>query len=213
MPSTSTPKVKMDLKKLFPDFYNASAKEVQIVDVPPMNYVMVDGQGDPNTSQEFQDAVGALYAVSYTLKMGIKKKNAAKDYVVPPLEGLWFMDHMEEWSMDAKNRWKWTIMIRVPDFIKAEQVQETIEIVKQKKNPPAIGKVRFETYTEGCSMQLLHIGPYDAEPPNIQKMHLFAKANGYTLRGKHHEIYLSDPRKAAPEKMRTVLRQPLTKKV
>ena len=208
------PPVKYDVKKQFPDFYKASANNVEIVDVPEMQFFMIDGHGDPNSAQSFQDAIATLYACSYTLKMSFKKMPKGKDYVVPPLEGLWYLENMAEWSMDAKDKWNWTIMIRIPDFVPKSEITKSIETVKQKKREkaPAIDKLRVEEYHEKFSVQLLHIGPYNAEPPNIQKMHSFAKSKNYILNGKHHEIYLSDFRKIAPEKLKTILRQPISKK-
>lgn len=201
---------KFDFKKEYPDFYNTSKDNVKIIDIPPMKFLMLDEKGNPNMP-EFQNAVQALYATAFPLKMGIKKKNAAKDYVIPPLEGLWYMDNMAEWSMDHKEKWHFTLMIRVPDYVTDSQVKDVTLAAKKKKDLPALDKIRLESYTEGLSMQLMHIGPYDNEPPNIQKMHEFAKKQGYQLTGKHHEIYLSDPRKGDPAKMKTILRQPLKK--
>ena len=204
---------KLDYKKKFPEFYKPSIKEPIIVDVPKMNFFMISGVGDPNTSQDYKDAISALYAVSYALKMKIiKKKTPSKDYVVPPLEGLWFMDNMENWSMDDKNKWEWTMMIRFPDFIKKEQISQAIKIAKETKNPSSISKLRHESYSEGLSVQIMYVGPYDEEPSTIKRIHKFAEDQGYILDGKHHEIYLSDVRKVAPEKLKTILRQPIRKK-
>lgn len=212
MTKTKKTTKKIDYKKEFPDIYNPSSKEISIITIPPMKFFMIDGKGDPNTSQEFQDAIPVLYGASFTLKMKeIKKKTPTKDYVIPPLEGLWYMPNMKEWSMTDKNKWQWTLMIRIPDFATADQIYRTIEILKQKPNLPSLPKLRIETYNEGLSMQIMHIGPYDAEPPTIAKMHKFAEQNGYKLNGKHHEIYLGDPRKGDPLKIKTILRQPILK--
>jgi hypothetical protein len=199
---------KLDYKIAFPELYYASS-DVEPITVPTMNFFMVDGKGNPN-SPEFQDVMSLLYGVSYTLKMGLKKKGG-KEYVVPPLEGLWYMYNMAEWSMDTKEKWEYTMMIRVPDFITQQQVKDAMQTFKDKKNPPGFERLYYKTYIEGLSVQILHIGPYDAEPPTIQKMHRYAKENGYVLDGKHHEIYLGDPRRTAPEKLKTVLRQPVRK--
>lgn len=200
---------KIDFKKEFRHLYNASAKEVAIVDVPRMNFLMVNGAGDPNTSQEFQDAVDALYAVSYTLKFMIKKGRAQVDYGVMPLEGLWWTDDMNQFSTENKAAWKWTVMIAQPEFVSIDLVKEALAQVEKKKNPPALPKIWFESFHEGISAQIMHIGPYSAEGPTIEQLHNFIRGNGYELKGKHHEIYLSDPRRSAPEKMRTVIRQPI----
>jgi hypothetical protein len=172
---------------------------------------MVDGTGDPNTAPEFQEAVGALYGVAYTLKFMLKKRGAAIDYVVMPLEGLWWTDDMNLFSADAKDTWQWTVIIAQPEHITAEMVAEAGDELKRKKNPPALTKLRFDTYREGTSAQILHLGPFAAERPTIEKLHQFIADSGYVRSGKHHEIYLSDPIRTAPEKMRTVIRQPISR--
>lgn len=199
---------KTDFKKELKHLYNPSAKEVVIVDVPKVNFLMIDGAGDPNTAQEFEDAVEALYAVSYALKFMIKREKQI-DYIVMPLEGLWWVDDMTQFSMENKDIWKWTQMIMQPEFVTKDLVEKALEQAEKKKNPPALSKIRFESLHEGLSAQIMHIGPYSAEGPTIEKLHNFIRENGYEPRGKHHEIYLSDPRKSAPEKMRTVIRQPM----
>jgi len=200
---------KIDLKKELKHLYKPSAKEVVVVDVPKMNFLMIDGSGDPNTAQEYQDAIEALYAVSYALKFMVKRGETAIDYAVMPLEGLWWTDDMSQFSTENKDIWKWTAMIMQPEYVTKDLVDEALPQVKKKKNPPALSKIRFESFHEGLAAQIMHIGPYAAEAPTIEKMHDFAKENGYELRGKHHEIYLSDPRRTAPEKMKTVIRQPV----
>ncbi len=200
---------KIDLKKELKHLFQPSAKDVTIVDVPEMNFLMIDGAGDPNTSQEYQDAIEAIYAMAYTLKFMVKKRDAQLDYVVPPLEGLWWAADMEAFSMGDKDAWKWTAMIMQPEAVTQEMVDKALQEVAEKKDPPALPKVRFESYAEGLSVQIMHIGPYSEEAPTIQKLHAFAKEKGYQLRGKHHEIYLSDPRRTAPERLKTVIRQPV----
>jgi len=203
------PTKKLDFKKEQPGLYNPSSKTIALVDVPEMKFFMIDGKGDPNTAQEFKDAIETLFPISYGLKMPFKKQHPDMDYVVPPLEGLWYMENMAEFSMASKDQWLWTLMMRVPDFVPDDEAISVIEQVKAKKQPPSIDKTRFEHYNEGKCVQIMHVGPFDAEPPTIQKMHAWAKDNGLELAGKHHEIYLSDLRRVAPEKMRTVLRQPV----
>ena len=200
---------KIDLKKEMKQLYAPSAKETSVVEVPPMSYLMIDGVGDPNTSQEYMDSIEALYAVSYTLKFMAKKSDNPTDYVVMPLEGLWWADDMEEFSVENKNTWKWTSMIMQPSFVTEAMVSQALEQVEKKKGLTALSRMRFEKYHEGPSAQIMHIGPYAAETPTICKLHKFIEDNGYSLRGKHHEIYLSDPRKAAPEKLKTIIRQPI----
>jgi hypothetical protein len=201
---------KIDYKKELSVLYKASAKAPHVVDVPEMNFFMVDGQGDPNDSQEFTDAVEALYGLSYTLKFAIKKGPTAVDYGVPPLEGLWWADDMSVFTSGCKADWKWTLMIMQPEFVTLDLVDDAIEQVRAKKDPAALSKVRFKTFAEGLGAQILHVGPYSEEGPTIEKLHAFIQDSGHELTGKHHEIYLGDPRRAAPEKLRTIIRQPMT---
>lgn len=200
---------KIDFKKELKQLYNPSAKEISVVEVPPMNYLMIDGMGNPNTSQEYMDSIEALYAVSYTLKFLAKRGLNATDYVVMPLEGLWWADNMADFSLGNKDRWKWTSMIMQPSVVTEEMISQAFEQVEKKKKLSALSKMRFEKYDEGLSVQIMYIGPYAAETPIIQRLHQFIEDNGYFLRGKHHEIYLSDPRKTVPEKLKTVIRQPI----
>ena len=199
---------KIDLKKDLKHLYQPSAKEVVLVDVPAMCYLMVDGEGDPNASKAFSDAVEALYSVSYTLKFAVKKGPLAIDYGVMPLEGLWWADDMSKFSTEDKSSWKWTLMIMQPDFITKEMVDAAISEVRKKKNPTAISGIRFEALSEGKCAQILHIGPFSEEGPTVEKVYQFIAVRG-SLVGKHHEIYLSDTRKAVPAKWKTIIRQPM----
>ena len=178
--------------------------------MPKMSFLMIDGQGDPNTGQAFQEAVECLYAVSYTIKFMVKKGALAIDYRVMPLEGLWWADNMSEFSVARKNDWTWTLMILQPEIVTKKLVSEATTRVREKKNPAALSKLRFEPFAEGKAAQTMHIGPFSEEGPTVQRVHAFIQENGSRLRGKHHEIYLSDIRKAAPGKWRTVIRQPMT---
>lgn len=200
---------KLDLKKQWKQLYEVKQGAIVAVDVPPLTYLMVDGQGDPNTSKAFQEAVEALYALSYTLKFTLKKSPRDLSYGVMPLEGLWWADDPRAFYEAKKSTWKWTAMIVQPEFITRAQVDEAFDQVRKKKNPAALDQVRFETLTEGPSAQVLYVGPFADEGPTIQRMHDFIHAAGKELRGKHHEIYLSDPRRTAPEKLKTILRQPM----
>jgi hypothetical protein len=201
----------IDYKKELKHLYNPSKKEFGIVDVPPINFLMVDGHGDPNTAQAYQDAVEALYGVAYKLKF-MSKKEKGMDYVVPPLEGLWWTSDMETFtSQRDKSAWDWTMMIMQPEWITWEMVEEAIKQVKTAMGLPGLSKLRLETYHEGLAVQIMHIGSYDAEGPIIARMHAFAADKGYNLAGKHHEIYLSNPRRVTAEKLKTVLRQPIRK--
>lgn len=202
---------KVDFKKVHRDLYNPPEKFV-LVDVPEMTFLMVDGHGDPNVAQEYQDAVEALYAVAYKIKFA-SKKQLGKDYIVPPLEGLWWAEDMDAFTTARdKSQWDWTMMIMTPGWITSEIYTVAIAQVRKGKNPAALDKVRLESYHEGSSVQILHIGSYDDEGPTLMRLHRnFIPENGYAENGKHHEIYLSDPRRVAPEKLKTVLRQPVRK--
>ena len=175
-----------------------------------MNFLMIGGAGNPNTSQEFKDAIETLYAVSYTIKFMLKKENSV-DYVVMPLEGLWWADDMAAFGLEGMNndRWKWTLMIMQPEYVTKDIFGKALEEVKKKKNLPFLSKIRLENLHEGLSAQILYVGHYDAEHTTIEKIHAFIKEKGYKFSGKHHEIYLSDPRKTAPEKLKTIIRQPI----
>lgn len=202
---------KLDYRKTLKNLYAPSAKEVAIVDVPPMNFLMVDGAGDPNTSQPFRQAIEALFAVSYTLKFTVKKGPSGIDYAVMPLEGLWWMEEPGGFDPSRKDLWKWTVMIAQPEPVTRALFEAAAARVNAKKEAPALPRVRFEAFAEGQAAQILHIGPFDTEGPSIVKVHRFAAENGFRLRGRHHEIYLSDMRKVAPGKMKTVLRHPVEK--
>ena len=201
---------KIDLKKALKPLYSPSIKAVARVVVPPMNYLMVDGKGDPNIAQEFADAITAAYSVAYTLKFMVKKGALATDYGVMPLEALWWAEDMSTFSQEDKSNWLWTVLVAQPAFITKEMVDAAIADVKKRKDPVALPKLRFETFDEGVCAQLMHIGPFSEEGPNIERVHHFIEASGSQRRGKHHEIYLSDLRKAAPEKWKTIIRQPMT---
>lgn len=202
---------KIDYKKEFKHLYQPSAKEVEVVEVPQMNFLMIDGEGDPNTSQAFQDALEALYSLAYALKFMIKKGAKGIDYGVMPLEGLWWVDDMAQFSIDKKDEWKWTLMIMQPELVTRELFEGTVEEVRKKKNPVSLSNIRFESFCEGKAAQIVHKGPFSEEGSTIEKVHTFIKENNYNRSGKHHEIYLSDMRKTAPEKLRTIIRQPMTK--
>jgi hypothetical protein len=199
---------KIDLKKDLKSLYQPSAKAVVEVDVPTMNYLMVDGDGDPNNSPAFAAAVEVLFMVSYTIKFMIKQGAAAIDYGVMPLEGLWWADDMAKFSATDKSNWKWTAMIMQPAFVTPEIIARAIAEVRKKKNPTAISRVRLEALAEGKCAQIMHIGPFSEEGPTIEKVHQFIASRGQRI-GKHHEIYLSDIRKAAPAKWKTIIRQPM----
>ena len=199
---------KIDYKKKLKHLYGPSAKTVQFVEVPTMNYLMVHGQGEPG-GEEYIDAVQALYPVAYTIKFSIKKDDGI-DFGVMPLEGLWWAEDMTDYITNRRDRWLWTMMIMQPEVVTQQHVENAIAEVQTKKNPAATDKVKFEPLTEGRCAQILHLGPFSEEGPAIQCVHNAIAEAGSGLTGKHHEIYLSDMRRTAPERLRTILRQPMT---
>ncbi len=199
---------KLDLHILLKDLYSAPLNQIVFKTIPKLNYLMIDGQGDPNTSIEYKNAVQALYSVAYTLKFQIKKGQLAIDYPVMQLEGLWWVDDMKLFSVENKKAWKWTMMILQPELVNEELVKNAIQQVLDKKGIQPADKVRFESLSENEVVQLLHKGPYLAEAENIKKLHQAIEEKGFKRSGKHHEIYLNSPLKTAPENLKTVLRQP-----
>ncbi|GJQ61262.1 MAG: hypothetical protein SCALA702_03150 [Melioribacteraceae bacterium] len=203
---------KIDLKKELKQFYKPSSKKIEIIDVPEFNYISLEGKGNPNNSSEFEEAIGALYAVAYTAKFSAKQENGMTDFVVMPLEGLWWAKDFEDFVLDNKDNWEWRLMIHMPGFITEDFINSNKAKAFEKKGLSGINDVKFEKYHEGISVQTLYIGPYSNEHETIKAMHDYAEGEGYDLDGLHHEIYLGDPRKVAPEKLKTVLRQPVKKK-
>jgi len=201
---------KFDIKRERKDLY-APPRRFELVDVPELPFLMIDGEGDPNTTQSYQDAITGLYAVSYALKAASRRR-LGRDYVFAPLEGLWWADDPAAFAARAKHEWRWTMMITQPEWITPAMVDEAIALTTAKQRLPAPERVRFDRYDEGLSVQILHVGSYDDEAPVLARLHHeFMPANGLTFNGPHHEIYLSDPRRTAPEKLRTVLRQPVAR--
>lgn len=199
----------IDLRKRLKALYSASGVPT-LVEVPALNFLMVDGHGDPNTSPLYAAAVAALYGVSFTLKFSLKRGPQKIDYKVMPLEGLWWADDPHSFVAGDRSRWLWTAMIMQPNFITPGQVDEAIAAVRRKAPGDTLAHLRFDSFAEGRAAQLLHLGPYSAEAPNIERLHAFIAGQGGRLSGKHHEIYLSDPRRVAPDKLKTIIRQPFT---
>ncbi|HVP18265.1 MAG TPA: GyrI-like domain-containing protein [Spirochaetia bacterium] len=197
----------IDLKKKLKPFYTASATRPAIIELPPFDCLMVDGRGDPN-GQDFREAVGSLYSVAYTLKFRMKKERSI-DYPVMPLQGLWSADDMTDFLKGNRDRWKWTLFVVLPDGVTKKDVAAAVEEAKKKAKVPDFPEVRFEKFAEGKAAQIMHIGPYAAERPTIERLHQFVQEQGYRLRGRHHEIYLGDPRRSAPEKLKTIIRHPV----
>lgn len=202
---------KINFKKTQKELYQPSSKEVVMIKVPEMQFLMIDGMGSPGDSQEYKNALAALYPVAFKTKFLSKAKG--KDYVVPPLEGLWWADDMKDFRSGNRDKWKWTMMIRQPNWITEKLIEEAIEITKNKKPglSELLDKLRFERYNEDQCAQIMHLGPFSEEGPTIDKVHNFIEKQNGKFDGfnqKHHEIYLSDPRRAKPESMKTVIRQP-----
>lgn len=202
---------KVDLKRDFASFYSAG-REPGLVDVPELPYLMIDGHGDPNTSPTYAEAVQAIYQVAYTLKFTLKRADNGIDYGVMPLEGLWWVPDMSTFSTSDKSDWDWTMMILQPSAVTSAMVEQAKETAASKRPSEAIARVRLERFEEGQAAQVLHLGPYAEEGPTIASLHAFIDEQGLDLRGKHHEIYLGDPRRAAPEKLRTIIRQPVAQR-
>ncbi len=201
---------KIDFKKSLKHLYQPGKADFELVDVPEMQFLMIDGHGDPNNAIEYQHALEALYTAAYKLKF-LSKKQLKLDYVVPPLEGLWWAEDMDAFTTQRdKSRWSWIMMIMTPEWIAPELFAQALEAAAVKEPPAALDKLRLEAYREGLSAQILHIGSYDDEAPTLARLHHeWMPANGLDFNGLHHEIYLSDPRRVAPEKLKTVLRQPV----
>jgi len=199
---------KYDVKRDRRDLYAPSAREFTLVNVPPTLCLAVDGHGDPNTEPTYARAVEALYATAYAIKFA-SKRQLERDFVVGPLEGLWRADDPSLFVEVRKSEWDWTMLITLPDWIDDDAVASALAQLAAKKELPALSRVRGLILTEGLSAQILHLGPYDAEAPTIARLHAeFLPGHGLEPSGDHHEIYLSDPRRTAPEKLRTILRQP-----
>ena len=198
---------KLDLKRQLRPFYSA-AKEPVMVDVPELAFLMIDGHGDPNTATEYSDAVQALYSVAYAAKFAVKRASG-QDYVVMPLEGQWWVSDMSRFTVADKSAWDWTMLIAQPDEVTLQIVEEAKERTARKNPSDALQRLGLERFAEGPAAQVMNFGPYASEGPTIQKLHEFIAEHGQVRAGKHHEIYLSDPRRTAPEKMKTILRQPI----
>jgi len=213
--------LKLDLRKDLKYLYAPSAKKIAIIEVPRFQFARIDGKIEkgqaPGTSPAFQEAMQALYGISYTLKFTAKlRKEDPIDYPVMALEGLWWVED-GNFYINVKDNWHYSVMILQPDFITAEMFAEGIEQVRRKRgDSPALAKLRLESFAEGLCVQVMHIGPYATEPGTIERMTAFAEENGYRdlvgCGGKHHEIYLGDPRRSDPAKLKTVLRHPIEKR-
>jgi hypothetical protein len=200
---------KVNFKKELSQLYSPKNTDWELVEVRAMNFLMIDGKGDPNTAKDYSDAVEALYSAAYAIKIR-SRRTLGRDYVVPPLEGLWSADDPAAFTNADKDRYQWTMMIMQPDWLTQTRVSRAIDAIPARKQLPALSRVRFEPYNEGLSLQLLHVGPYDAEAPKLKYLHAeYMPTHNLAFNGRHHEIYLSDPRKTADAKLKTILRQPI----
>jgi hypothetical protein len=198
---------KTDLKRTLKAHYTAG-REPELVDIDEVQFLMVDGEGDPNTAPGYAAALGALYATAYKVKF--LEKAAGRDFVVPPLEGLWWAADMDAYLDGDRDAWEWTMMIALPDTVAPSVVEGAVAgILGGEDPPPAAGDLRLERYAEGRSAQILHLGPYAGEEPTIRRLHDFIDSEGLRRRSRHHEIYLNDPRRTVPERLRTIIRQPV----
>ena len=198
----------LDLKKVHRHLDRAKPGRPELVDVPPGPHLMVDGEGDPNSAKEYRDAVEALYPMAYGVRAAIKAQTGDA-YTVMPLEGLWWVDDMRTFSVADKAAWKWTLLMRLPEVATAEMAADVFSEVLAKKRLAAGDRIRFEMFGDGLSAQVLHVGPYADEAPTIAALHEFIDAEGLELVGRHHEIYLGDPRRADPSTLKTIIRQPV----
>jgi len=203
--------VSIDLRRELSALYSA-AREPAFVDVPELPFLMIDGHGDPNTAPAYAEAVQALYSVAYTIRFALKRGTHAVDAPVMPMEGLWWTPDMATFSTADKSQWDWTMMIVVPEQVTAAVVEDARVAAARKRPLASLDGVRLERFAEGRCAQVLHVGPYGAEGPTVAALHAFIEANGCALTGKHHEIYLGDPRRAAPDKLRTIVRQPVARR-
>jgi len=199
---------KIDFKKAFPKLYGAPTGAFVTIDVPPVQFVSVDGRGDPNSTPAYGRAIQWLYSVSYAMKFATKG-DMGRDYVVPPLEGLWWSDDPADFVTRRKDRWRWTLMILAPDFLDGAYFDAAVTKARKKLGEPP-DSLRLERLNEGLCLQTMHIGSYDAEGPVLARLHdEILPAQGLIFAGHHHEIYLSDARKTMPDKLKTILRQPV----
>ncbi len=199
---------KLDIKKTFGTLYSPRGATCVLVTPPVLPVLAIEGTGDPNTAEAWREAIEALYSTAYTLKFMLKKAGATPNYDVMPLEALWWVSDTA-FSLEDRRNWLWRAIIVQPDFVTDAHVAQAIELARKKKSNPALDHLRFETFDEGLCAQVMHIGPYAEEPPTVQRLLEFIHAQGYVQSGKHHEIYLSDPQRTAPAKMKTIIRLPI----
>ena len=203
---------KVDLSKELKAVYRASSKVPALITVPRLKYLMIDGAGYPETSPDFHPAMEALFSIAYTIKFMFKKGPQQLDFKIMPLEGIWWMKDDAQWDMKRPDDWRWRLASAVPDFVDAAALREAKKQIKKKKDLPSADKLRLKSWKEGDAVQMMHIGPYDKEQAAIDSILAFTADNGYAVNGRHHEIYFSDPRRVAPEKLKTIIRFPVKKR-
>lgn len=190
--------------------YTQPKNKISLIEVPSLNFLMIDGRGDPNNNPAYSEAVDALYAIAYKLKFMIKNSPLAVDYKVMPLEGLWWAEDMTLFNLEDRSNWQWRMMIMQPKYVTVDLFATAFDFVKIKKDPPKLDEVQFKVFTEGLCMQIFHQGPYgEGERETIAKLHTQIKSDGFQLSGKHHEIYFNSPLRTAPENLKTIIRQPV----
>ena len=201
------PTTKVDYKRELRELYSAKAVP-KLVEVPELSFLMIDGHGDPNTSRDYEEAIGALYSIAYAAKFAVKNSGGG-DVTVMPLEGLWWADDFASFTQGDRDAWSWRMMIMQPEQVTDEVFAAARERAGQKDPHLPLDRLRLERRTEGAAAQILHVGPWAEEGPTIERLHAFITERGYALRGEHHEIYLSDPRRTTPDRLKTILRQPV----
>lgn len=201
--------ITIDLRRELKHLYSPKAQVCQVVDVPALGFLMIDGQGAPE-GEAFQACLQSLYSAAYTLKF-MMKKHRGVDYQVMPLEGLWWSNQGDFFVDGVRDEWQWTLMMAVPDIITPAQLNEAVLQAQARGSKLALDSVRVDRLAEGPCAQVMHIGSYSAEPATIRRLHDYIESQGYSLRGLHHEIYLGDPRRSAPDKLRTIIRHPIVK--
>jgi hypothetical protein len=205
----------IDLRKQMKDLWSPPVGKAVLVTVPALPYLMIDGVGNPNTSKAFRDAIQALYSAAYTMKFGAKAAGVA-EWKVTPLEALWWdpsgRDLFDAGYATVPKEMAWRALLMQPEVVTPDMLEQAkAEVIRKKKDVPALAQVRLETWTEGLCVQTMHVGPYAGEGPTIELMRAWMTGNGYHTRGRHHEVYLSDPNRTAPERMKTILRLPVEK--
>jgi hypothetical protein len=201
----------MDYRRDLGELYDAH-DDPALVEVPPIDFLTIDGHGDPNGSEQFRRAVEAVFAVAYALRFAVRARPDGVDFAVMPLEGLWWIPNARVWDFDDKSDWDWKLMVAQPPIVTVDLVRDTIEDVRARRRMRTLDLVRFERVEEGTCAQLLHRGPFSAERPTLERLFAFIKREGFVPVGKHHEVYLTDPQRTAPERMRTIVRQPVSPK-